>query len=156
MAAWLQTKGVTGSLYGSSTSFLLTLMLPFLCIFIPPAVLGAVKWTLPVGCAVGCLPFATRTSTLSVTDDGVSLVQAGMTFYVPWVNVESIREGTIGAPLVLQEKRRLGMFSKRRFPVAMFDFGWRTRAPSIAMTAHLSHGRQVPSGVDQLGEVGDR
>ena len=138
------TKEVTGSLYGSSTSFLLTLMIPLLIIFIPPAVLGAVRWTLPVGCAVGCLviaPIATRTSTLSVTDDGVSLVQAGITFYVPWVNVESMREGTFGAALVLKEKQRLGMFNKRNFTVAMFDFGWRTRATSMAMLSHLSRGR---------------
>ena len=146
---------MVGSLYGSPWVCLLSLLLPLWCVFIPLAALGVVRWTLPIGCTVGCpllMLLVRNFSTLSVANDGLTLVQMGMTFYVPWSNVESVRDGSLGASVVLKDAQRLGLFERRRLRFAMLDLFWRTRPTSKEVMRQVrlfnDDGRARPIALD--------
>lgn len=146
---------VTGTPYSSALGLLLALLIPLWCIFIPLAVVGDVAWILPFGCTLGCMvetPFLRKTSTISITDEGVTLTLTGMTFYVPWRNVDSVKGGTLGASVVLKDAQRLGLFERRRLRFAMLDLFWRTRPTSKEVMRQVrlfnDDGRARPRALD--------
>jgi hypothetical protein len=136
---------VSGSLYGSSTGLSIALLLPIWCILVPPAATGVVKWVLPIGCTFGILllaPIMRRSSILTITDDGMALVQFGKSVYIPWENVASIKSGTFGASLVLKESQRIGARQRRTFPFAGFNLNWRTRPTSYAVQRKVARSKR--------------
>jgi hypothetical protein len=126
------------------------LLLPTWCILIPLAATGSVKWVLPIGCTIGLLilvPIMRRASILTVSDDGMTLIQFGKTVYVPWSNVASIRGGTFGASLVFRESQSIGVRQRRRFQFAGFDLFWRTRPISYAVQRQVTKAHQDGEGI---------
>ena len=128
-------KGVSGCPYGSAIWLYLTLIVPLLCLFVPLAAFGIVRWSAPGGVVLGCLAltvFIRRSSTHYVSDDGVTLVQAGKTVFVPWTNVKSVEEGLFPA-LVFKQPQTVGRRPAGRFRFAGFDPKWRKRPTSVAI-----------------------
>jgi hypothetical protein len=137
-----ESKVVAGSLFGSSVGLLLALWVPTWCIVIPLAASGLVRWELPIGMTIGLAvvtPIVHKNSALSVNDTGLTLVQFGKTVYIPWSNVESIKESAFGASLVFKDPQHIGLRQRRSFPFAGLDLFWHKRPTSVETRRQFDH-----------------
>jgi hypothetical protein len=76
---------------------------------------------------------------------GLSLYQMGKVVYIPWDNVERIKEGRFGASLIFKEPQPIGLNPKMKFMLDGFDASLRIRPTSIAIGRQLSRS-QTTSG----------
>lgn len=134
---------VTGTLYGSSIGLFLALAIPLLLVSIPLSLAGVWSWAVPVAVILAGwvgTPWIRRRSTLTVSDEGVTLLQAGKLAFVPWSNVESLADGWFPA-LVFSEPQRLGRRNATRLRFDGFDAKWRTRPTSEAIVREFANSR---------------
>jgi hypothetical protein len=137
---------VIGTLYGSITGLFLALVVPLLCVSIPLSLTGAWSWAAPVAVVLAGLVgthWLRRRSTLTVSDEGVTLLQAGKLAFVPWSNVESLSEGWFPA-LVFREPQKMGWRNARRLRFDGFDTKWRTRQTTAAIVQEFARSRTMP------------
>jgi hypothetical protein len=134
---------VTGTLYGSAIGLFLALAIPLLLVSMPLSLAGVWSWAAPVAVViVGSVgtPWIRRRSTLTVSDEGVTLLQAGTLVFVPWSNVESLSDGWFPA-LVFREPQRMGWRNAKRLRFDGFDPKWRTRQTSAAIAREFARSR---------------
>lgn len=137
-----ESKVVTGSIFGSPVGLLLALWLPAWCIVIPLAATNVVSWGFPIAITIGLaafVPIVRKNSVLTIDQEGMTLLQFGKTVYVPWSNVESVKEKALGASLVFKESERIGVRHRSKFPFAGLDPYWRARPTSAAVWSQLNH-----------------
>jgi hypothetical protein len=134
---------VAGPLYGSALGLFLSLALPLLCISVPLSLAGLWDWAAPVAVLVAGMvvaPWLRRSSTLSVSDEGVTLLRIGRLAFVPWSNVEALSDGWFPA-LVFEEPQRLAWRQAGRLRYAGFDPNWRTRPTALAVAREFARSR---------------
>ena len=137
----------TGSVFASGLGLLLAIAVPLLCVTVPLSVIGVWAWAAPVAALLAGLvvaPWLRRTSTISVTDEGVTLLRAGRLGFVPWSNVRALTDGWFPA-LELEEPQLLAWREADRLRYAAFDPAWRTRPTTMAITREFARSRP-PAG----------
>ena len=134
---------VAGPVFGSGLGLLLAIAIPLLCITVPLSVAGTWAWAAPVAALLGGLVFAPwlrRSSTLSVSDEGVTLLRVGRLAFVPWSHVRSLDDGWFPA-LVFEAPQRLCWRDTDRLRYGGFDPHWRTRPTSRAISREFRRSR---------------
>lgn len=137
------TAIVAGPLYGSALGLFLSLAAPLLCVSVALSLAGRWNWAAPVAVLVAGLviaPWLRRSSTLSVSDEGVTLLRGGRLAFVPWANVGSLSGGWFPA-LVFEEPQRMAWRRAGRLRYAGFDPNWRTRPTSQAVAREFARSR---------------
>jgi hypothetical protein len=134
---------VTGTLYGSPVGLFLALAIPLLLVSIPLSSAGVWSWAAPVAvvlAGVVATPWLRRLSTLTVSEEGVTLLQARKLAFVPWSNIEAVSEGWLPS-LVFSEPQSMGWRTARRLRFDSFDPKWRTRPTSAAILREFARSR---------------
>ncbi len=137
---------VVGSVYGSGVGLLLALTVPLLLVSVPLSLAGSWSWAAPVAMVlVGVVgtSWIRRRSTLTVSDEGVTLLRGGTLTFVPWSNVDSLSGGWFPA-LVFREPQRVGRRAARRLRFDGCDPSWRTRDTSVAIAREFVRSRPPP------------
>lgn len=137
---------MTGALYGSTVGLFLALALPLLFIAIPLSLAGVWSWAAPVAVIIAgsvVTPWIQRRSTLTVSDEGVTLLRAGKLAFVPWSNVESLHDGWFPA-IVFGNPQRIGRRDTHRLRIDGFDPKWRTRGTTAAIVREFARSRTTP------------
>jgi hypothetical protein len=134
---------VTGTPYGSPIGLFLALAIPLLLVSIPLSLAGVWSWAAPVAVILAgsvVTPWIRGRSTLTVTDEGVTLLRAGKLAFVPWSTIESLSDAWFPA-LVFSERQRMGRRIVKRLRFDSFDPKWRTRPTSVAIVREFARSR---------------
>lgn len=134
---------VTGTLYGSAVGLFVALTTPLLLVSVPLSAAGIWSWAGPVvavlvGAAVA--PWLRRRSTLTVSDEGVTLLRSGRLTFVPWSSVGLLSEGWFPT-LVFDEPQKMGRRRVSRLRIDSFDPKWRRRPTTTAIVRELARNR---------------
>jgi len=134
---------VVGTLYGSAVGLFLAMAAPLLLVTVPLASAGIWNWATPavlVIASAAATPGLRRRSTLTVSDEGVTLLRAGTLAFVPWSNVASM-SGRWFPTLVFREPQRVGLRTTGRLRFGGFDPRWRSRRTSTAIAREFARSR---------------